>query len=53
MMATHLGVAGIEDELTQIIREAVDSGECTADVGGSRSTSEVGDFVVSRLRGSR
>jgi 3-isopropylmalate dehydrogenase len=50
MMATHLGLAGIEAELVEIVRAAVDSGHCTADVGGEKSTAEVGDFVVERLR---
>ena len=50
LMATHLGIDGLEDFLTNVVREAVDSGHCTGDVGGEKSTSEVGDFVCERIR---
>ena len=50
MMMTQLGLGGLEAELTEIVRTAIDRGECTADVGGERSTAQVGDFVCERIR---
>jgi 3-isopropylmalate dehydrogenase len=49
MMLDWLGVAGAEDELTAIVRDAIDGGHCTVDVGGRLGTRAVGDFVLSRI----
>jgi 3-isopropylmalate dehydrogenase len=49
MMLDWLGVKGAEEELTGIVREAIDQGRCTADVGGALGTRAVGDFVLQRL----
>jgi 3-isopropylmalate dehydrogenase len=51
MMCTHLGFDGDEVMLTEIVREAVRTGNCTRDVGGEKGTRAVGDWVVSRVRG--
>jgi hypothetical protein len=40
-----------EPRLVEIVREAVDSGHCTKDVGGNLGTSAVGDWVCARIRG--
>jgi 3-isopropylmalate dehydrogenase len=50
MMMTHLGFEGVEAELVRIVREAVETGHCTKDVGGDLGTRAVGDWVVDRLR---
>jgi 3-isopropylmalate dehydrogenase len=49
MMLDWLGEQGAEEELTAIVREAIDTGRCTADVGGTLGTRAVGDFVLKRL----
>jgi 3-isopropylmalate dehydrogenase len=49
LMLDWLGVKGAEDELTAIVREAIDTGHCTADVGGALGTRAVGEFVLKRL----
>ncbi len=51
MMMTHLGYDEDEPFLTDLVRQAIDAGECTADVGGKRTTSQVGDWIVSRIAG--
>jgi 3-isopropylmalate dehydrogenase len=48
MMMTHLGFEGEEARLTAIVREAVQAGMCTADVGGDKGTRAVGDWVIAR-----
>ncbi len=50
MMMTHLGWPEEEARLTQIVREAIDTGHCTKDVGGELGTRAVGDWVVGRVR---
>jgi 3-isopropylmalate dehydrogenase len=51
MMLTHLGWPEEEARLTELVREAVESGNCTRDVGGSLGTRATGDYLVGRLRG--
>ncbi len=49
LLLEHLGYAGEEERLSRIVREAVESGHCTRDVGGELGTEKVGAFVVERL----
>jgi 3-isopropylmalate dehydrogenase len=51
MMLSHLGWPEEEARLTELVREAVESGNCTRDVGGSLGTRATGDWLVARLRG--
>jgi 3-isopropylmalate dehydrogenase len=51
MLLTHIGLTVEEPRLVEIVREAVDSGHCTKDVGGNLGTSAVGDWVCARIRG--
>jgi 3-isopropylmalate dehydrogenase len=51
MLLTHIGLTEEEPRLVEIVREAVDSGHCTKDVGGNLGTSAVGDWVCARIRG--
>jgi 3-isopropylmalate dehydrogenase len=50
MMMTHLGHPEDEVFLTDCVREAVEQRMCTGDVGGERSTAEVGDWIAARVR---
>ncbi|MBK8980605.1 MAG: isocitrate/isopropylmalate dehydrogenase family protein [Planctomycetes bacterium] len=50
MLMTHLGHADDEALLIECVRTAIDRRVCTADVGGDRSTREVGDFIVELVR---
>ncbi len=50
MMLSHLGYEGEEKILTELVRQAVHTGHCTAEVGGDLGTRETGDWIVSRLR---
>ncbi|MFW5921635.1 MAG: isocitrate/isopropylmalate dehydrogenase family protein [Polyangiales bacterium] len=49
MMMTHLGWPEQEERLTELVREAVDSGCCTEDAGGSLGTRATGDWLVERV----
>jgi len=49
MMLSHLGWPEEEARLTELVREAVESGNCTRDVGGSLGTRATGDWLVARL----
>jgi 3-isopropylmalate dehydrogenase len=51
MMLAHLGWPDEEARLTELVREAVESGNCTRDVGGTLGTRATGDYLVGRLRG--
>ncbi len=51
MMLAHLGWPEEEARLTELVREAVESGNCTRDVGGTLGTRATGDYLVGRLRG--
>ncbi len=46
MMSTHLGFAGVEPILVDLVRRAVDEKRCTRDVGGELGTRAVGDWIV-------
>ena len=50
MMVRHLGQAEMADAIEGAVQSALRAGECTRDVGGSLSTSEVGDAVAKRLK---
>ncbi len=49
MMLTHLGYAGEEERLVEIVKRAVETGNCTKDVGGNLGTRAVGDWVVGQI----
>ncbi|MEM9073433.1 MAG: isocitrate/isopropylmalate family dehydrogenase, partial [Myxococcota bacterium] len=49
MMLTHLGFEGEEARLTDLVRQAIDSGNCTKEVGGTLGTRATGDWIVSQL----
>jgi len=49
MMRTHLGSPHEEARLTDIVRRAIDTRNCTRDVGGELGTKAVGDWVLSQL----
>src|SRR3989440_4514858 len=49
MMVEHLGDRDAAKRIESAVIGAIRAGECTRDVGGSLSTAEAGDAVVSRL----
>ncbi|MGH7280544.1 MAG: isocitrate/isopropylmalate dehydrogenase family protein [Polyangiaceae bacterium] len=49
MLLAHLGHSEEEARLEKIAARAIAEKKCTADVGGSLGTREVGDFVLSEL----
>ncbi len=51
MMVEHLGFAEAAKRIEEAAAAAIRAGECTRDLGGSLSTSEVGDAVIRRLQG--
>jgi 3-isopropylmalate dehydrogenase len=50
MMVRHLGHGEMADAIEGAVGAAIRAGECTRDLGGNLSTSEVGDAVAKRLR---
>ncbi len=50
MMLQHVGIDGAEGKIEQSVKECLEAGECTADVGGRLGTAATGDAVVRRLR---
>lgn len=50
MMVRHLGQQEMASAIEGAVESALRAGECTRDLGGSLSTSEVGDAVAKRLR---
>jgi 3-isopropylmalate dehydrogenase len=50
MMVGHLGQTDMANAIEGAVESAIRAGECTHDLGGSLSTREVGDAVVSRLK---
>jgi 3-isopropylmalate dehydrogenase len=52
MMLSHLGWPDEEKRLESIVARAVDSRNCTSDVGGALGTRAVGDWVLRELAGS-
>lgn len=50
MLMSHLGHPEDEALLVELVREAIDRGECTADVGGELGTRAVGERLIARLR---
>ena len=50
MMVGHLGHEEMAGAIEGAVQSALRAGECTRDLGGSLSTSEVGDAVAKRLR---
>jgi 3-isopropylmalate dehydrogenase len=49
MMVRHLGHGDMADAIEGAVKAAIQAGDCTRDLGGSLSTSEVGDAVAKRL----
>lgn len=49
MMVKHLGHTEMADAIEGAVQAAIRAGECTRDLGGNLSTSEVGDAVARRL----
>ena len=50
MMVGHLGHKDMADAIEGAVKSAIRAGDCTRDLGGSLSTSEVGDAVAKRLK---
>jgi len=50
MMLNHLGYPDEEARLVDIVRRAIDTKNCTRDVGGELGTRAVGDWVVAQLQ---
>lgn len=50
MMMTHLGWPEDERLLTDIVRSAVEAGQCTPEVGGKLGTRATGDWVIAELK---
>ncbi len=49
MLLSHLGFAKLEQELLELLRSALAEGMCTPDIGGKKSTNEVGAWLVDQL----
>lgn len=52
MMLSHLGHRGEEARIERACAKAIASGTCTPDVGGTKGTREVADFLLAEIRGS-
>jgi len=50
MMVRHLGHTDMAIAIEGAVESAIRAGECTPDLGGGLSTSEVGDAVARRLK---
>jgi 3-isopropylmalate dehydrogenase len=50
MLMTHLGFHEEEPKLIDLVREAVETGYCTKDVGGDLGTRAVGDWICQQVR---
>ena len=50
MMVRHLGQTDMAGAIEGAVSATLLAGECTRDLGGNLSTSEVGDAVTKRLR---
>jgi 3-isopropylmalate dehydrogenase len=53
MMLDWLGHSKAEQELTDIVRAAIDQKQCTVDVGGALGTKAVGEFVLGQIAALR
>lgn len=51
MMLAHLGWKEEEARIEQICAEAIETGNCTPDVGGTKGTKAVSDWFLDRLKG--
>ncbi|AKU97608.1 3-isopropylmalate dehydrogenase [Labilithrix luteola] len=51
MMLAHLGWKEEEARIERICAEAIETGNCTPDVGGTKGTKAVSDWFVDRLKG--
>ena len=49
LMLETLGLQGEAEAIDRAILDAVNAGECTADVGGALGTREAGDAIVEHL----
>ncbi len=52
MMLTHLGYAGLEAKIEGAVREAIDAGKCTRDVGGELGTRAASAWARDRVAAS-
>ena len=52
MMLTYLGHTGEEAKIEHACAEAIASGNCTPDVGGSKKTSEVAAWLLNKIKES-
>lgn len=50
MMLEHCGLSSAGRRVEQAVRDCLDSGECTREVGGNLGTRATGDAVAARLR---
>ena len=50
MMVRHLGHTDMANAIEGAVESAIRAGDCTRDLGGSLTTSQVGDSVARRLR---
>jgi len=50
MMLSHLGWPEEEERIEKACAAAIESGNCTPDVGGTKGTTEVADWVLDRIR---
>lgn len=50
MLMAHLGFPEDEALLVDLVRDAIERGECTEDVGGALGTRAVGDRIASAIR---
>jgi 3-isopropylmalate dehydrogenase len=50
LMLEHLGWVEEAGRIEQAVRQAVDAGETTSDIGGTMGTREVGEAIAQRLR---
>jgi 3-isopropylmalate dehydrogenase len=49
MMYTHLGKPELESRITKVVQDCLLADQITAEIGGTYSTKQVGDAVLSRL----
>ncbi|MGE0791955.1 MAG: isocitrate/isopropylmalate dehydrogenase family protein [Sandaracinaceae bacterium] len=50
MLLTHLGYEGEEAKLTELVRRAIETKHCTAEVGGTLGTRATGDWIAAQIR---
>jgi 3-isopropylmalate dehydrogenase len=50
MMLAHLGWPKEETRIESICARAIETGNCTPDVGGTKGTKAVADWILSELK---